>query len=346
MAVKKLYTEGYIADIAEAIRAKNGSDTTYTTAEMSAAISALVGPDEFIKNNISSIKRSTFGQYLVEQEPSGIVFHPDSQHFYCLPSNGKVNAGLAFNYTNKKFVPTGIQFQFDVGYRGMYWPDHGKEYLLTGIQKSYPLMIGDLSTVSNNIEDNHFKFDSINNTDMLDIPVQLINMHPTYTHPLLLEAYANERTMSFNDFFSTYSEDDIFNVISKGFISPKYYGREYPITRGYIFVSGNNLLVITPNEIYNGEIMYDGEKLVVTSDTYGDRYTNISTYKYDKHTIDLNAAHGKRYIDPYLEDFTDAQSINAGFIYSTEDIKDTNNNVLFEANVSLSEFSSWINWEQ
>ena len=87
MAVKKLYTEGYIANIAEAIRSKNGSAATYTTAEMSAAISALVGPDELIKNNISSIKRSTFGQYLIEQDPSGRVFHPDSQHFYCFPSS-------------------------------------------------------------------------------------------------------------------------------------------------------------------------------------------------------------------------------------------------------------------
>ena len=344
MAVKKLYTEGYISDIAEAIRAKNGSENKYTTAEMSAAIASLVGPNEYIKNNMLSIKR--VAGIMTEPNPTGIVFRHDATHFYCLPSNGKVNAGLAFNYTNKRFVPTGIQFQFDVGYRGMYWPDHGKTYLLTGIDSAYPLMNADLSTVSNNIENDHLKFDSINNTDMLDIPVQLINMHPDYTHPLIKSAYANEKIMSFNSFFSTYSEEDVFNVINKGFISPKYYGTEYPITRGYIFVKDNNLLVITPNEIYNGEIMYDGEKLVITSDTYGDRYTNIAEYKYDKHTIDLNAAHGTRYINPYLEDFTDVQSINAGFIYSTQDIKDANNNVLFEANVSLSEFSSWINWEQ
>lgn len=344
MAVKKLYTESYIADIADAIRSKNGSDTTYTTAEMSAAISALTGPNEYIKHNMLSIKRAA--GIMTEPNPAGIVFRHDSTHFYCLPSNGKVNAGLAFNYTNKKFVPTGIQFQFEVGYRGMYWPDHGKTYLLTGIDNTYPLMNADLSTVSNNTEWDNLKFPGSNNSDLMDIPAQLINMHPDYTHPLIKEAYVNEKIMSFNSFLNTYSEEDVFNVISKGFISPKYYGTEYPITRGYIFVADNNLLVLTPNEIYNGEIMYDGEKLVITSDTYGDRYTDISTYKYDKHTIDLNGAHGKRYIDAFLEDFTDAQSINAGFIYSTQDIKDANNNVLFEANVSLSEFSSWINWEQ
>lgn len=344
MAVKKLYTESYIADIADAIRSKNGMVTTYTTAEMSAAISALAGPNEYIKHNMLSIKRAA--GYMTEPNPAGIAFRHDSTHFYCLPSNGKVNAGLAFNYTNKKFVPTEIQFQFDVGYSGMYWPDHGKPYLLTGIDNTYPLMNADLSTVSNNIEEYNLKFPGHNNSDLMDIPVQLINMHPTYTHPLLLEAYANERIMSFNDFLSEYSVDDVFDVINDGFTSPKYYGTEYPVLRGYMFVDSNNNLIVCvfiDANGYRGEIYYDGEKLVSSTDCCGDSYTPLGSCRYSKHDINLNAEIG---VNPYLASFTTEEIINSRFIYSTADIKDTNNNVLFEANVSLSEFSSWINWEQ
>ena len=39
--VKKLYTESNIQDIATAIREKNGSSDTYTTAQMPAAIRAI-----------------------------------------------------------------------------------------------------------------------------------------------------------------------------------------------------------------------------------------------------------------------------------------------------------------
>lgn len=47
--MKRLYTESYVSDIAEAIREKNGTDTAYTIAQMGDAVRAISGTGETIE---------------------------------------------------------------------------------------------------------------------------------------------------------------------------------------------------------------------------------------------------------------------------------------------------------
>ena len=72
--IKKLYTEANIQDIADAIRAKNGSSDTYTTAEMPAAIQAIPtgggsanvvnGIIEYYKAKTTTISANTFVEFV------------------------------------------------------------------------------------------------------------------------------------------------------------------------------------------------------------------------------------------------------------------------------------------
>lgn len=55
---KKLYTESYIEDIADAIREKNGSSATYTTAQMGNAIRAIQTQSSVVNGIIESYKSS------------------------------------------------------------------------------------------------------------------------------------------------------------------------------------------------------------------------------------------------------------------------------------------------
>ena len=72
--VKKLYTESYVEDIADAIRAKNDSSDTYTVAEMAAAISSL--PLRIPAN-------MGLGSSLYASFPSNTIFEP-REHCYSM----------------------------------------------------------------------------------------------------------------------------------------------------------------------------------------------------------------------------------------------------------------------
>lgn len=79
---KKLYTESSVEDIADAIRAKNGSSDTYTVGEMAAAISAITTDYEVPADmNFGSSTFSTF--------PSGLTFatRTDCYDMFAMCSN-------------------------------------------------------------------------------------------------------------------------------------------------------------------------------------------------------------------------------------------------------------------
>ena len=65
---KRIYTEEYIADIATAIREKNGSVATYTTAEMPAAVRALIWQGTQAEYDALTSYNSTTLYIIVESE--------------------------------------------------------------------------------------------------------------------------------------------------------------------------------------------------------------------------------------------------------------------------------------
>ena len=88
--VKKLYTESYIEDIADAIREKNGSSNTYTTAQMGPAIRAIPtgggsaevvnGVIEYFKAKSGTISANTFVEF-VNDISGGLSLGEETQLF-------------------------------------------------------------------------------------------------------------------------------------------------------------------------------------------------------------------------------------------------------------------------
>ncbi|MBR6503066.1 MAG: hypothetical protein IKT42_06445 [Clostridia bacterium] len=338
---KRIYTEEYIAAIAGAIRAKNDTSNKYKVSEMAGAIMELTGLKDFIKNNMLSLKRVLY--YTTESQASGIIFYNDATHFYCLPSNDKVNAGLIFNFSNGAFHPQQIQFmQDDTVATGMCAPDEN-QYLLTGIENYYPLMSNDV-TAFNRTGHAKLRFGDSYNANLLNFPVQLLQMDENLTHPLILQAYANENTMSFSDFISNY-QAGLFDIINTGFVPPENYGNIVPITKGYIYVTPDDRLIIQvfiDVSGWEGELMFDGTKLVATNWFHWQTIALDYYFVHNKFNVSLSQSSSPG--GSVFDQFTSAELIQQRFIYATSDIKDANDNIIFPANISLAEFSSWIDY--
>lgn len=345
MAVKKLYTEGYIADIAEALREVTGDESArYNTVEMSQAISRLASPTDFARNNIASLKRQM--DYTLETNPSGLAFYPDRRHFYVLPSNYKVNAGLTFEFINGNFKPTGIQFQQDNVDRtpGMCHPG-SSSYASTGIDNFVPLMPMDMSK-TDNLGDTICRYNSQYHSEMLGFDAQILNIDTQYTHSLITEAYSNDAKLSFSSFMAN-TNAGLFDIIEDSFSPPINYGNEVPIYKGYIFVTPDNILVVSvflDISSWHGEFSFDGT--VLKSDNWVHMSHNAinSDFIYDPYPIDLTSSSNTSAINGYLSGFTSPELIQSRFLYATSDIKDQNDNIIFRSNITLDEFSQWIDY--
>ena len=113
--VKKLYTEASVQDIADAIREKNGTNNTYKTSEMAAAIEALSGGRTVVNGVIeqykaatTTISADTFVQFVdsyetAQQQDMGVAQNHTSSGIY------KIQAAkaLKLNDTRLLLVVTG-----------------------------------------------------------------------------------------------------------------------------------------------------------------------------------------------------------------------------------------------
>lgn len=332
--------------IADALRAANNTTRKYTPAQMAAAVGDMLGLTEFIKNNMLSLKRVF--SYTTESQASGIIFYNDDTHFYCLPSNDKVNAGLSFVFNNGAFHPSTIQFmQNDTVATGMCAPDENA-LLLTGIQNYLPLMSQDVTPFTRT---NHTKlrFNDSYNANLLNFPAQLLQMDENLTHPLILQAFANENVISFYDFLYNYSAG-LFDIINTGFVPPEYYGTTPTIYNAYVYVTPDDQRLIIDAYVdvegWRGELSFDTNKLVGSTWFFGDEYNLNSRIIHDKINISLaqSAAPTSSHTQAIYTQFTSAEIVQQRFIYATSDIKDENDNVIFQANLSVDEFISWVNY--
>lgn len=126
---KALITEGYLTDIANAIRAKNGSSSTYTPPQMAAAIAAIPTGSDVDVEPLSVTQNGTYtapsgkaySPVTVNVSGGSVILHGQSDPTEVVGNNGNIylkttplqiveyieNDSAGNAYINTKFKPTG-----------------------------------------------------------------------------------------------------------------------------------------------------------------------------------------------------------------------------------------------
>lgn len=127
---KKLYEESNIEDIADAIREKNGTQTTYRVAEMPTAIRNIVPVGDFIPLDEKGAAEGVAeldvnGKVPEEQLPEIAPFTELTWAEYQALSEAEKNNGTYYSIIDKDNVPSGVIQSLTVTENGTYNPPSG-----------------------------------------------------------------------------------------------------------------------------------------------------------------------------------------------------------------------------
>jgi len=347
----KLYEETNIQDIADAIRSKNGLSDTYTVAEMAQAIEDIPsGGDTFLARLLGGIKRNCRIRNLTLSQWSAHMYTLASGNYYLAygtvpmvvylrpvferDSNGDVTAKISeFNYRNS--INNGL-LVFPSG-----WETTPTSMMNTGIPEDENIDSDDFNYTSNNLTITNNGNAYTNTSPVLFRPTKIYNLDTTHSHPFATELFNNLQSVTVANYMdgTTATPIDKFVECTSADI-PSGFDID-SIDKGYFLYTTNNCcILVAGTSSYDGLFVNSNDKLDSTSQQ------NYSTQNWNscqpgqsgsKLQLPIISRTGR---PPFCEGASDNYYTNV--MYNTQDIRDTNNNVIVPANISIADFKSLI----
>lgn len=334
---ERTYSEQTISDIADAINTKAGTSGIMTPSAMITAIGNIpsggsggggITEDILIKNNIKALTRQVSGT----ERLAGIVYYPNTDYFYIMPSTGPVTIGFIFNGTHDNgFFIGSIR----------YYADNGRLYHVNNIESQTSgvsvtgieipnIEINDDAPTPGDFTVAISTFETSNHP-LYSTGSQIYDLSPS-SHPVAINMWGNNKLTSLKSEILNIDASDIFQVTNV----PGNFDLD-DITQGIIFIGSNGHLVVDCGVATSPYIRVDSnEKLQAVAGTnthYWGRIESFSTLRYTLKNVTL-----------YENNASEIDYANntpaSGLIYSTYDILDYNGEVYYPANMTLDQFKS------
>lgn len=334
MAVKKLYTESYIADIADSIRHKNGTSNTYKISEMSAAIDGLADKWTAAKKWFARCNESREGL------ASGIAYYPDANTYGLIPTYTQIRLGAEFGADQTKgFYPRYLSINSDqAGTNGMVGnlSDWGDDVL----ENYVPFWLTDFTFGGFKGYQQHILIDDLEFLESGYIQASEISQEDSL--PTLYNALSGERSVSVNAF-----KNAIKSIKYKEIIADDAYDTlpfDIDTITGFIYYSTGEVLILsstisgatvgtydTSNNLYSGGT---GQYNILGSDSSGINgiITNTTRKVYKASWTNWGV------VGEYKKGTKTLEQLSSQVLLHTDDIKDQNGNVILPANCQVSDF--------
>ena len=328
----KLYDETSIQNIADAIRIRNGSSDSYTVGQMAQAVLDIpIGGMTFLERARSNNERLWDGWGITTNNPSEVIYYPTNGTYFMLPFTTPISLLLEIGYitgVNGCLKANTIEFNPYLNGSGRlathsnYATSTAKRVLL-----DQPCLSSDYSSSSTSW------IDLTNNTgDLLTSPLYITNLSLANTHPALYTKFADMAQNTLADFFNgtvNFKANEIFahTDVPSGFNLDN-------ITQGYLLYK-DGTFNFAVSEASSTQIYVDAnDKLNSTSATvYQTTNFNISSSPRSTKVDQRLLIYGNTIVNA-----TGNTTIADNMVLTTNDIYDSNNQLVMSANATLQEF--------
>lgn len=273
---------------------------------------------------------------IATNNPSQVIYQPTADTYFMLPATTPMSLLLkpaAFTGGTKYGLKANtIRFNPYVNNSGrMATHANYATSTVKRINVNQPCMQGDYSNTATSWLDI-----SENTGDLITSPLLINGLEQSNTHPALYRIFANMGICKLSDLFDGTERltiDDIFEntMVPSGFNLNN-------ITQGYfLFYGGNYNFIVSEASSTQVYVDSNGKLNSTTAPTYQTTAItlgDVSSTKLDKRLYYYNAK---------IYGADGNYTIENSMVFSTEDIYDTNNNLVFEANATLQEFKNVFN---
>ena len=180
-----------------------------------------------------------------------------------------------------------------------------------------------------------------NNSPVIFRPSQILHLDSTNSHPYAIKLFENEQSVTIADYMDGTETIDIDEFVECGSADvPSGFDID-TIDKGYFLYTTNNCcILVVGNSSYDGLFVNSNNKLDSTSQqNYSTQNWNSSQPNQSgtKLHLPIVSRNGR---PPFCEGNNDNYYTNV--MYNTQDIEDTNGNVIVPANISLTDFKNLI----
>ncbi len=332
--MKKLYEESNINNIALAIQAKLGISSKYKVSDMAQAILNIpTGGMTFLERVRSNNERLWDSLGISTNNPSEVIYYPANGTYFMLPFTTPISLLLTVGYitgVNGGLKANTIEFNPYVNGSGRlathsnYTTSTTKRVLL-----DQPCLSSDYSNTATSW------IDLTGNTgDLFTSPLYITNLSLANTHPALYSRFSNMAQVTLSNFFDgtiKFTPDEIFahTNVPAGFDLNN-------ITQGYLLYKQNSFNFVV-SEASDTQIYVDANnKLNSTSaQTYQTTFfgvpSSVASTKISKQLYSYNSTIYGAQADTVLAD---------NMVLTTNDIYNSNNELVMSANATLTEFKN------
>ena len=328
----KLYDETSIQNIADAIRIRNGLSDSYTVSQMAQAVLDIpIGGMTFLERARSNNERLWDGWQISTNNPSEVIYYPTNGTYFMLPFTTPISLLLGIGYTtgvNGCLKANTIEFNPYLNGGGRL-ATHSNYTTSTAkrIPLNQPCLSSDYSSSSTSW------IDLTNNTgDLITSPLYITNLSLANTHPALYAKFVDMTQNILSNFFdgtSNFKANEIFahTNVPTGFDLNN-------ITQGYLLYKQNSFNFVV-SEATNTQIYVDANDKLnsTTAQTYQTTFfgvpTSVSSAKIDKQLQSYNST---------IYGAQGSETLADNMVLTTNDIYDSNNQLVMSANATLQEF--------
>ena len=329
--MKKVYDEDYVNNIATVLQNRLHTTDKFRLCDMADAVNRLMDFDTLTNNNV---KRIWEVKNISADNPSKVIYYPTDDTYFMLPCSTPVSLQLGFGYetgTSGRLKAGSIRINPYANSSGrMGVPANYTTSTAKRIDREYPCLSEDY----NNFQISYIDL-TVNTGDLLVSPMQIFGLTSDNSHPALYSRFNNLAIKTLSSIFSeSLKASELFSMtdVPAGFNLNN-------ITQGYLIrsSSGFNFAVSEASEtqVYvdsNGKLnstsatVYQTTNFGISSDP---RYTMV-----DQRLV----VYGNTVVNA-----TGSTTIADNLILTTNDIYNSNNELVMSANATLQDFKDSFN---
>lgn len=179
-----------------------------------------------------------------------------------------------------------------------------------------------------------------NNSPLLFRESQIYNLDEVNSHPLAVKMFGNGQSAIIADYIEGNGDFTMFDVCTVGDSDVPQGFNLADMTQAYLLYTSNDMFILIIADSNWGGLYVDGNGKLnsYSGDTvYCSPYWNASPSQYNNQARNLPIA-ARTSKPPFAEGNNDNYAYHV--IYNTEDILDSNNNVVIEKNVTIGDFKT------